>query len=357
MWLELFIGALQARFEQIVITLPDVESYAGFIEKYRTHNQVSLRPYPIVDEVRNRAQALKFFHDVKADCTLVTYWDHMAKPQWWSKMEGVEGEVWAVCFLSPLAADSSLWSRLFSRKARKRHANKKIFIETPPFLTKMFCLDPLLVEYFNAAGRLRCQLLPDPWLGESLNLSKEEARRQLGLPDDKTIYLHLGGHYTRKGLGDAVEVWESGELPPSAYLLRAGVTRDSYLQRLQDLEARGVAGLINRFLTDEELNLYLCAADWILLPYRDHLGSSGLLCGAAAMGRPVICSFAGVLGTTVKENGLGLLFRHKSVPDLKRVVQESMELDPDSFQAGLQAYRNEHSEANFHRCVRAGADA
>ena len=39
-------------------------------------------------------------------------------------------------------------------------------------------------------------------------------------------------------------------------------------------------------MPDDTLDLYLRACDWVLMPYRFHEGSSGLLSGAAAAGRP-----------------------------------------------------------------------
>ena len=61
------------------------------------------------------------------------------------------------------------------------------------------------------------------------------------------------------------------------------------------IEKSGLHGrviFLNRFLTEEELNLYLSAADVVVLPYTDDsiIGASGVLVRSVATGKPVVAT-------------------------------------------------------------------
>jgi glycosyltransferase involved in cell wall biosynthesis len=55
-----------------------------------------------------------------------------------------------------------------------------------------------------------------------------------------------------------------------------------------------------------DVPLYFALADCVLLPYRHHVGSSGVLTRAAAAGKPALVSDYGTLGALTRRYGLGL---------------------------------------------------
>lgn len=90
---------------------------------------------------------------------------------------------------------------------------------------------------------------------------------------------------------------------------------------LKELEAHGMAKVMDRYVSDAEEALCFCSADVVLLPYIRHFGSSGVLSLAAGAGKTVIASDDGLVGKRVKEHHLGLLFSSGDA----RALQKSME--------------------------------
>jgi glycosyltransferase involved in cell wall biosynthesis len=151
--------------------------------------------------------------------------------------------------------------------------------------------------------------LPDPF-PDDFRSSRRDARKALGLPPDRKIFLFYGGPYRRKGLHLAVEAFSRLQDGHAAFLLCAGQQPpgSELGPALQQLVARGRAAVINRYVLPDEERLCFAACDFVLLPYLHHFGSSGVLSRAAGAGRPVIASDEQLVGRRVREHGLGLLF-------------------------------------------------
>ena len=162
----------------------------------------------------------------------------------------------------------------------------------------------------------------DPWLSRS-DVDRREAREALGLSRDALILLHPGTSRREKGLADACEAMRSLNKTSTAnmLLLRAGMVDREDRAAIQALEQRGAAVVMDRYLTDAELDLCYAACDWVLLPYRGQKESSGVLIHAAANGRPVIASDHGWIGEATREHGLGLLFPHCDIKALSGLLE------------------------------------
>lgn len=191
--------------------------------------------------------------------------------------------------------------------------------------------------------------LTDPW--EKLpSLNKTDARERFKLPSDRSIFLHIGSSEKRKGLSDVISAFEqmaSDQDVKMPLLLRVGEnsrlsTKDKI--RLQGLVEKNLAYYVEGHVSEEDFIEYFSAADWILIPYRSFRYSSGILSNAIGAGKPVIAADHGLIGATVKEHSLGLLFRHKSAKDLEQKIMKafatpqkknstisSKDLSPDHF--------------------------
>ena len=148
--------------------------------------------------------------------------------------------------------------------------------------------------------------------------SKDEARRRLGLEQRGPMYLCAGFLQPSKGFDRAVEAfWRAGANGSTLYIL--GSVRDAtpenvrYAHSLAE-RCRTVSGvtMIDRFVPDDEFDLWVVAADWVVLPYR-RAWSSGILARAHALGTPAIVA------------GVGGLVEQADEHDV--VVQEDSELD------------------------------
>ncbi|HEX2267419.1 MAG TPA: glycosyltransferase, partial [Actinomycetota bacterium] len=127
---------------------------------------------------------------------------------------------------------------------------------------------------------------------------KDEARRQLGIEHSGTVLVCAGFLHPSKGFDRALDAFPAEN---GAKLFIVGSVRQptdenrEYARSLAErcASAPGVT-LIDRFVSDEEFDLWLSAADWVVLPYR-RSWSSGVLAKAQAVGAPAIVTAVGGL--------------------------------------------------------------
>ena len=151
--------------------------------------------------------------------------------------------------------------------------------------------------------------LPDPWAGD-FSHSQKDARKALGIPLDRFVLLNYGIGDRRKGLHLTVRAMLESALDSRLFLLCAGkISKDSELLKgLSQLEKRGMAKVLDRYVSDSEESLCFCASDIVLLPYIKHFGSSGVLSLSAAAGKMVIASDEELVGQQIRKHKLGWLF-------------------------------------------------
>jgi glycosyltransferase involved in cell wall biosynthesis len=135
-----------------------------------------------------------------------------------------------------------------------------------------------------------------------------EARRRLEIPaGEGPVYLCAGFLHRSKGFDRAVAAFASSE-GNGASLYIVGSVRDptpdnlAYAADLAE-RARRTPGvtLIARFVSDEEFDLWMAAADRVVLPYR-RSWSSGILARAHALGTPAVVSAVGGLAEQADEH-------------------------------------------------------
>jgi len=182
--------------------------------------------------------------------------------------------------------------------------------------------------------------LPDP-CPPGYDGDAAEARRQLGVPQDRRVFLFYGGGYRRKGLHLAVEAMRQLPAEVPAFLLCAGQLNPegSVAAGLQQLTAAGCARLINRYVSTTEEKLAFAASDAVLLPYVHHFGTSGVLSRAMSAGKPVIVSDEQLLGRLTRRHGLGLLFPSTSVPGLRQCLLDATRMPAAQWAAFVEAAR------------------
>jgi glycosyltransferase involved in cell wall biosynthesis len=218
--------------------------------------------------------------------------------------------------------------RVMRRKHRNWKANRKLEnLSSSSEGIRLISLDSdrnesLLRAHFPFAvtNRLKC----DPWLTRS-RLNKLQAREKLRLPEDTFIFLHCGSAAREKGLADGIEAWDllPRELKERSLVLRAGLMDDEALS--QKYRAKGM--LKEGFINQETLDDLYAACDCVLMPYRNHTGSSGVLVHAAAAGRPVVAPDYAVVGDYVKRHDLGYTFEHLNLQSLSDAMARAIEGD------------------------------
>ena len=196
--------------------------------------------------------------------------------------------------------------------------------------------------------------LPDVWYGDYL-LNKLKAREKLGIPADKFVFLNYGIGTRRKGLHIVIQAMQRGKLPGNAILLCAGeICDDRLLAGLSELKNKGIAILLNRYISDEKEKLCFAASDIVLLPYVKHFGSSGVLSRAAAAGKPVIASDEGLVARRVREHHLGFLFQSGDPDLLLKDMKQTISSDTDklaSYQKAAKIYAESCSRPAFNKAL------
>ncbi len=150
------------------------------------------------------------------------------------------------------------------------------------------------------------------------SMTRERARRSLGIPEDELVFLAIGFIQPHKGFDRAVRAF-SGLAGHGASLHVVGSVRVdepdhlAYVAELQALvDATPGAHLHNQYVSDELFDRWLVASDVVVLPYRN-IWSSGVLERALLYDRRVIATDVGGLShqanarkgiTLVNEAGL-----------------------------------------------------
>lgn len=162
-----------------------------------------------------------------------------------------------------------------------------------------------------------------PLLEDEPVLPPADARRRLRLPPDVPLILFAGLIEPYKGLPDLVAAFIAlAPGWPAARLVIAGRPNVSVQPERDRLADAGLSERIHldlRFLPQFDLAAYLCAADIIVLPYRDTT-TSGLLTAARRFGRPVVATDTGDLGAVIADGVDGLLAPPRDPAALARAI-------------------------------------
>lgn len=120
------------------------------------------------------------------------------------------------------------------------------------------------------------------------NLPADECRRRLGLPQEARVFCYLGLVRPYKELEALITAFD-GLQAPDLHLLLAGVSLEEQLGRRIAELTQGKARIHSylRWIEDEELQVFLKAADAVVLPY-GRCWCSGAMLLAFSFGKPVI---------------------------------------------------------------------
>lgn len=157
--------------------------------------------------------------------------------------------------------------------------------------------------------------------------TQAEARRALGLPQDKRMLLLFGVASRAKGSDLLLEALE--ELPPEFRVCIVGRTGGVYERSWGDtkrLEQRGWGGhlhIVPRYVSDMEMDDYYAACDAVVVPYRRGFATSSThLRMATEWGKPIIASDQYLLGELVTNYRLGLVFEPDNMLALRCCLAE-----------------------------------
>jgi len=160
------------------------------------------------------------------------------------------------------------------------------------------------------------------------DLTREEARRELGLPDVEKTILFFGAIKQYKGLEYLVAAFQQIAAGEDYRLIIAGERKkgcEEYWRSIQqtierDPSRNKVLQKIE-FIPDAETEIYFKAADVALLPYIE-IFQSGILFLAYSFGLPVIATDVGSFKDEIVEGRTGFVCRPRDSDDLARTIQK-----------------------------------
>jgi len=181
---------------------------------------------------------------------------------------------------------------------------------------------------------------------------QKEARRFLGLPEDKVIFLNFGSLHLGK---DIETVLAAISDIPDVLLIHAGAvtvrmpltTPQELLDLVQHYGVQNRVIIKDYYIPEEEKQYYFGAADATILSYkRDTLQTTSMLWEAAKFRSPTIASDVGELGELVKRYKVGLVFEAENATSLKRALSHflsSSQSEKETMMSNYEKFGDEFS--------------
>ncbi len=177
-------------------------------------------------------------------------------------------------------------------------------------------------------------------------IAKSAARETLGLPKEAPIILFFGFIRAYKGLDLLLQALallkQNGATPPQ--LLIAGEfyeDQTKYESLIDELNIRDLLILRTDFIPDSEVRNYLCAADFVIQPYK-HATQSGITPLSYHFEKPMLVTNVGALPAMVPHEKSGII----TEPDAAAIakgIQQLYSLGEDHFLFHLREEKKKYS--------------
>lgn len=186
------------------------------------------------------------------------------------------------------------------------------------------------------------------------DVSKEAARRFLGVPLEGLVFLFIGLCKPYKNLHELVATFVKTDL--DATLVVAGKFSDAaYRDQIVSLAGNDPRIRIREgFIPDEHMQHHLKACDYVVVPYREIL-TSGTAMLALSFGRPLISVDFGFLRDVVSEK-VGILFPHDDPNGLASALIEAgqRQFDEEAIIAHARQFSYAQAAWTFVNSLRSG---
>ena len=166
------------------------------------------------------------------------------------------------------------------------------------------------------------------------NLTPAEAKQRLGIAETEKAILFFGRITPYKGIEYLLTAFRQLASKSGQYrLIIAGQPKKGNEEYLEQIEAAigsesGRGGVIVRsqFIPDSDIELYLKAADVMVLPYKD-IFQSGVLFLGYSYGLPVIATDVGSFREEIVEGETGFICKPADPDDLAGTIERYFESD------------------------------
>ncbi|MDS0259773.1 glycosyltransferase family 4 protein [Haloarcula sp. S1CR25-12] len=187
----------------------------------------------------------------------------------------------------------------------------------------------IIRETYSIGSKTPIEVIPHGhYIGRYPDLSKDSARDDLGIDDDRTVFTFFGRIREYKQIPELIEVFTQLD-EERAMLLIAGKPSSDTLRRSINKRAKGNNVRTElKFIPEKEVAKYFKASDIIVLHYRDIL-TSGSAILAMSMRRPVITPALGCLPELIEDGTDGLLYDSVEPSGLRNAMKRALEVDLD----------------------------
>ncbi len=177
-------------------------------------------------------------------------------------------------------------------------------------------------------------------------ISKSEARRQLGIPEDKRVILFFGliRHY--KGLDLLINAFT--KLSHDYFLLAAGDPYEDITdyQKLLSACDSSTYRFDPYYIADSEVVPYFSAADLCVLPYKTAT-QSGVVSIALHFGLPLLVTRVGSLADIVEQFETGIVVEKPEVEQIRQGIEYFFNQGSLYYEPGLTKAKQELSWGKF----------
>lgn len=180
-------------------------------------------------------------------------------------------------------------------------------------------------DYLSRLGEHPGSVVEIPYpapVGFGADLSREEARRQLGLTTEGPVLLFFGSMKREKGIDLLLDAVRQYDGPPFTLLL-AGPPVSIDERDVERIDRQSRVDIAHEFGFISQPEPYFRAADAVVLPYRRQYGperASQLFEEACSAIRPVVVPDTGVFGRLTGEWNLGATYEQGSVESLAALL-------------------------------------
>ena len=154
-------------------------------------------------------------------------------------------------------------------------------------------------------------------------VSQKEARNRLNISSKDLTFLFLGLVRPYKGVLELIESFQKLN-DSNVKLMIAGKVPDEQLAALifKKAERNSNIQLIFGYIPDDEIQIYMNAADILILPYRDILTSGGVISGMS-FGKAIIAPYMGCIPEVLDSSG-GFLYDPDEQDGLLNAMKRAM---------------------------------
>jgi glycosyltransferase involved in cell wall biosynthesis len=260
----------------------------------------------------------KYTHMLKTDHAYLLYFDHLQLPIVLGKKPSCP---FSGIYFRPTYHYHTFLNHQFNLSDYFRAFRQKILFQMVlknQMVKNIFCLDGFAVDYIKKE-KFSCSskviYIPDPVEYLSPPEGKvENLKKELGINPTKKIFLSFGSIDLRKGILEILDAIPllSDEIRSQLCLVVAGAISPSaelvIKSKLEEIISSFPIQIIfqNSFIQECDVDAYFSMADSVIIPYKYHVGSSGVQLKAVSANKPVITSNYGLMGKLTSTYKIGI---------------------------------------------------